>query len=432
MSLRNAKVGLGVSLARRNPDQGADLLRHAEGMLDSLWNRLGSDDLKMSFLTDRENVYTHLVPLALQQSAESALELSEKARSRVLREQMIPGDFNTAASIQSGLGDNESVVEYFIAGNDLYIFAVRRDRVVCVHRAGVVGVIQNHWLNLDRHFSSCGVKWEYMSAARSHLRVTAETHLQKLYEELVRPVENEIRGSVVFVPHGFLHGIPFHALHDGRAFLMDTRAVMYSPSASLYCAPARTVDYKEPLFIAFSRGSHISSIGEIEEAASHFQEATVLINPALGEIAEAFEKPRELVHIAGHAGIDAVGGRLSWIETPEGRLTGRDLTDMHIRARTLVITGCQTARRPLRPGDEWLGLMRAFYTAGASAIVSAFWDIRAESARRFASEFYKRFTTESLSVAVRSASTAVREWEPHPYFWSGFGVFCRRGSEPRR
>ena len=423
---------LGASLTSRSPDQGADLLHQAEGMLDSLWSRLGSDDLKMSFLADRENVYTHLVPLTLEKSAESAFELSEKARSRVLREQMIPGAFNTAASIQAGLGDNESIVEYFIAGNDLYIFVVRRDRLVPMCRTNVVGGIRDHCLNLDRHFLSCSVKWEHMRAAETHLRATAETHLQKLYEELVAPIEHELSKSVIFVPHGFLHSIPFHALHDGHRFLMDKCAVLYSPSASLYCAPAPAISYEEPLFIAFSRGSHISSVQEIEEASSHFPGATVLINPDGRELGGAFEKPRSLVHIAGHAGIDAVGGKLSWIESPDGRLTGRDLTDMHIRARTLVITGCQTARRPLRPGDEWLGLMRSFYTAGASAIVSAFWDIRAESARRFASEFYRRFAAEGLSEAVRAASTAVREWETHPYFWAGFGVFCRRGSEPRQ
>jgi CHAT domain-containing protein len=195
----------------------------------------------------------------------------------------------------------------------------------------------------------------------------------------------------------------------------------------VYCAPAEKCVSASPLFIAFSQDPHISSIQEVEEAAGHFRDATVLINPSVPRLAAAFEEPRTLVHIAGHAGIDSVGGKLSWIETPAGRLTGRDLTGMHIRAETLVVTGCQTARRMLRPGDEWLGLMRSFYMAGARAIVSAFWDIRAESARRFASEFYKHFDKGSVLDAARMASAVVREWEAHPYFWAGFGVFSRRG-----
>src|SRR5204863_8593247 len=106
----------------------------------------------------------------------------------------------------------------------------------------------------------------------------------------------------------------------------------------------------------------------------------------------------------GHAGIDTVGGKLSWIETSDGRLTSRDLTNMHIQARTLVITGCQTARRLIQPGDEWLGLMRSFYLSGASTIVSALWDIRDEAARRFAGEVYRVVDVSNAPPAVQTAA----------------------------
>ena len=144
------------------------------------------------------------------------------------------------------------------------------------------------------------------------------------------------------------------------------------------------------------------------------------------DLRSAFEQPRSLVHIAGHAGIDTVGGKLSWIQTSDGRLTSRDLMDMHIRAQTLVITGCQTARRLIQPGDEWLGLMRSFYLSGASTIVSALWDIRAESARRFAREFYTIFDGKNAPAAVQQAASSLRDWNAHPYFWAGFGAFVRK------
>ena len=160
-------------------------------------------------------------------------------------------------------------------------------------------------------------------------------------------------------------------------------------------------------------------------AVGHFEDALVLVNPSAAELRETLSVPRSLVHLAGHAGIDAVSGTISWIETSEGLLSGRDLTDMEIRARTMVITGCQTARRAISAGDEWQGLMRAFYLSGASTIVSAFWDIRDESARRFTREFYKHFNGGNAETAVSTASGALREWRRHPYFWAGFGAFGR-------
>jgi CHAT domain-containing protein len=103
---------------------------------------------------------------------------------------------------------------------------------------------------------------------------------------------------------------------------------------------------------------------------------------------------------------------------------------MAIRARTIVITGCQTARRMIGPGDEWQGLMRAFYLAGASTIVSALWDVRDESARQFATEFYKCFSGDNAPGAVQYAIQAVRRSQDHPYFWGGFTAFVR--SDVRR
>jgi len=211
-------------------------------------------------------------------------------------------------------------------------------------------------------------------------------------------------------------------------YLAERHKVAYTPSASLYCSPPTHRDFDSPLFIAFSTSPDCLSIDEVKESASELDGAAVLVNPSMPELQRAFEQPRSLIHIAGHAGIDAVGGKLSWIETPEGRLTSRDLMNMHVRAKTLVITGCQTGRRMIQPGDEWLGLMRSFYLSGASTIVSALWDIRDESARRFAREFYKSFDGKNALLAVQRASLTLRDWRTHPYFWAGFGVFVRKES----
>lgn len=425
----HAYYELGVSLLEDSASESTQLFRKAETMLDSVWNRLGSDDLKMAFLGDRENVYTYLVKAALPDSAEAAFEFSEKARSRILRERLVQGPFDKSlANFHSQLSPDETVVEYFITGNDLAIFTVNSDRIECVHRRGAVSKLKEECVNLERHLSSCSIKWERLRAVHRQLETTALSHLQYLYKELVEPVRSRLRQSLIFAPHGFLHGIPFHALHDHERFLLDTHQISYSPSASLYCAPPPHQRFEAPLFVAFSRNKHLTSISEVEEVAQNFPGAAVLANPSIADLAKAFDVPRSLIHIAGHAGIDMVRGCLSWIETPEGRLTSRDLADMQIRAKSLVITGCQTARRMIQPGDEWLGLMRALYMSGASSIVAAFWDIRDETARHFSTEFYKHFDGSNAPSAVQKACAAVRNRQTHPYFWAGFGAFVRKNS----
>lgn len=424
---------LGAALDRKNDPASGDLFRRADALLDSLWDRLGSDELKMTFMTDRENIYTHLVRSTLSQSTVNAFEYSEKARSRVLRERLLNRPAQPSAeALRRKLSGTECIVEYFISGADLHIFVLTRDTLVSVHQRGVIDGLQADWENLERHMASCSVKWERLASVRHHLDKTAQEHLRNLFTHLIAPVEHELRSTVVFAPHGFLHGIPLHALFDGIQYLCERFEIAYTPSASLYCNAAEELAFDNPLFVGFSTSPESSVIQEVEEAASFVRSAEVLRSPSIDQLREALRRPRRIVHIAGHAGIDSVTGKVSWIETSEGRLTNRDFTDMNIRARTLVITGCQTARRAIQPGDEWLGLMRSFYLAGASTVVSAFWDIRDEAARRFSNRFYELFDERNPLPAVQSAAHAVRNWRTHPYFWAGFAVFVRKFEETNR
>lgn len=415
---------LGQLLAHSSPYEALGYLRTAEKKLDSLWHRLGSDDLKLAFLNDRENVYTPLVRLALHKSTESAFELSDKARSRVLAESLGAQTSNSTALLHH-LADDEVIVEYFVEGPHLLIFTLTQDGVDCHRQAGAALEAQTVIDNFERHIQSCSVTWEHMVAARKHQQLTAETHLRELYRILIEPVAARLRRRIVVVPHGLLHRVPFHALWTGSNYLVDGHDIAYSPSAALYCSPAKDSPSNSSVFIAFSGAQRTTAEDEVREAAARVRGSQCLVNPSIAELRETFRTRHALVHIAGHAGIDSIGGRLSWIETAEGRLTHRDLSNLAISARTVVITGCQTARRTIRPGDEWQGLMRSFYMAGASAVVSALWDIRDQSARQFASEFYNNFSGTNVLSAVHIAMKHVRQHHNHPYFWAGFSTFVR-------
>ena len=428
----HAYYELGVSLSDSDDQRSVESLAKAELMLDSLWHRIGSDDLKMAFLTDRENVYTHLVKDVAPTSAPAAFRLSERARSRVLVERLSrAGERRNFETLSDRLDADETVLEYFIAGEDLYTFVVNQGHLECVHQPNVVRSLTAEWDHLERHFSSCSVTFERLSRIIHHLERTANTHLRQLYKTLIEPVRDRIKKKITIVPHGFLHSIPFHSLHDGESFLCENHTLAYSPSATLYVSETRDVAPEPPLFIAFSTNKNEEIVDEVRQAASNFSDSVVLVNPNVYELGEHLEHYRELIHVAGHAGIDPVQGSLSWLETSEGRLTSRDLIDMQLRAGTIVVTGCHTARRVISAGDEWQGLMRAFYLSGAHTIVSAFWAIRDESARSFSSDFYRLYDGTNGPEAVRAAADSIRSTSPHPYFWGGFGTFVRkRGKTP--
>jgi CHAT domain-containing protein len=202
--------------------------------------------------------------------------------------------------------------------------------------------------------------------------------------------------------------------------------VCYSPSVRLYCSAATRHAAQSTVFVAFSTSLDNTSIDEVLQAAAGHPHARVLLNPTVKELVEVFQEPHGLVHIAGHVKIDPIAGVLSGIDTAHGLLTNDDLRALSLRANTLVITGCQTARRTVRPGDEWQGMMREFYLSGVSTIVAGMWNIRDESARRFTSEFYKNDGARDPVGAARAATLSLRDWYSHPYFWAGFATFARK------
>src|SRR5262249_16374024 len=156
-------------------------------------------------------VYTPLVRLAAERSTESAFEFAEKSRSRVLRENLGVAS-STTATLAALLSEHETVVEYFVDGADLLVFCLTRDGVPATRLPSAALEIEPAVRNLERHIASCSVGWERMAAAAHHQMRTAESHLEHLYNILIRPVSEGLRRRVAIVPHGTLHRVPFHAL----------------------------------------------------------------------------------------------------------------------------------------------------------------------------------------------------------------------------
>jgi CHAT domain-containing protein len=78
-------------------------------------------------------------------------------------------------------------------------------------------------------------------------------------------------------------------------------------------------------------------------------------------------------------------------------------------------------------GDELLGLMRAFLSAGAASLVSTLWAVEDASTAVLMNLFYEElFTHKSKGASLRLAQLSLLEdgrfpaAYKHPYFWAPF------------
>src|SRR5260370_18473709 len=97
---------------------------------------------------------------------------------------------------------------------------------------------------------------------------STQAHLKNLYQELIAPVRDLLNAKhLVFVPHGLLHYVPFHALHDGESYLVDRFSISYAPSASIYalCQQTQADTSGESLILGIP-DAQAPSIADEEEA----------------------------------------------------------------------------------------------------------------------------------------------------------------------
>ena len=229
---------------------------------------------------------------------------------------------------------------------------------------------------------------------------------------------------LVLVPHGFLHYVPFHALHDGDRYLIDRYSISYAPSASVFhlCAaqPAAGEDRSLVLGVADRRAPHI--LEEVRAVAEALPGATLLVGEAAGEEALRTQVAGcRFVHLATHALFRRDNPMFSAIQLGDSRLSLFDLYDLRLDAELVVLSGCGTGLNAVLGGEELVGLTRGLLYAGARSVLVTLWDVHDESTAEFMGRFYRHLADGAhRAQALRQAMRDLRRRYPSPYHWAPF------------
>lgn len=216
-------------------------------------------------------------------------------------------------------------------------------------------------------------------------RLTANTQrqLEQLYQSLLAPVEAHLKpySRLIIVPHGgLLHYLPFHALHDGRAYLIERFEVGYLPSASLlhYTAgyekrpgPDRQAaafgyDYQRQLPFAPQ---------EAKAIAAMLAGQAITDESATRDQFQSISRTAAVLHLATHGDFNPENPLFSGLALADGALCTLDIFNLRLNASLVTLSACQTGRSLVTGGDELLGLMRAFLYAGAASLVLSHWRV---------------------------------------------------------
>ena len=113
----------------------------------------------------------------------------------------------------------------------------------------------------------------------------------------------------------------------------------------------------------------------------------------------------------------------------DGILTAEEVASLPLTGiQWAVLSGCDTGKGAILPGEGVLGLQRAFRIAGAQTVIMSLYPVQDESTMAWMEALYRARLVEGLSTsaAVRQASRAVlaarREAgkTTHPFYWGAF------------
>jgi CHAT domain-containing protein len=139
----------------------------------------------------------------------------------------------------------------------------------------------------------------------------------------------------------------------------------------------------------------------------------------------------QTIHLATHGDFRADNPLFSGLSLADGWLTTMDIFNLHLKASLVTLSACQTGRNVVGGGDELLGLMRAFLSAGAASVVLSLWAVEDRSTAQLMESFYRHLSEGyGKGQALRMAQVEIlrQEREGHPYRWAAFNLAGDAGS----
>ena len=325
------------------------------------------------------------------------------------------------------------LLEYFLIGDSLVVFLITENEVRAQSLDADARRIRDDLallhLNIDAVPRSSAEHIPYLTA-------NAQAILHRLHRQLMGPIGEAVAPfeSLIIVPHGLLHYVPFHALYDGDSYAIVRHQISYLPSASLlkYCVEARPSGKGATAF-GCSADGHLPFAVEEARRIAHLLggEAYVEAQATKGRWLEAAERA-EFLHLAAHGHFRSDNPLFSGLALADGWLTTLDIFEMKMQATLVTLSACQTGRHVIGGGDELLGLARAFLSAGASSLLMSLWTVEDRSTAAWMENFYRALRSghgkaEAARVSqlahihlLSSNPNGLPEAYAHPYYWAPF------------
>jgi CHAT domain-containing protein/tetratricopeptide (TPR) repeat protein len=340
--------------------------------------------------------------------------------------------------LQSAMPPQDALIEYYVVEDTLHICVVTRDGVES--RTVLCPDLAHRVQQARFQIETIRGIGDRLASHGELLGARVQRHMIGLGDVLLGPISSLIANKkrLAIVGHSFLHYVPFAALEFNGSPIVETHDVVTLPTANALLRTnerggrrtdetIRIAPNSNALFVGSTHG-HLKHVAhEVRALAALVPQSTSLVDDeaTVARIQSALPHA-EFIHFACHGQFRADSPFFSALHFADGAITVRDINDMTLSARLVTLSACETGLSQLSPGDELLGLTRAFVHAGVENVVTSLWAVDDEATSRLMQLFYSHLLGGSRpSKALRASQQELRTTNPrwrHPYYWAGFSL----------
>lgn len=266
-------------------------------------------------------------------------------------------------------------------------------------------------------------------------------------------IEEALRGgSLVVVPHGRLHLLPWAGLVlEGRR-LFERCPVGVLPNLSCIVAlqaepvPAPSVAlFGAPEYGAQSKLPSLPfAEAELQEIAGIYAAGSGTVGPpvtgghatqaSFRRLASEKSSKDAILHVACHGSFETGDPMNSGLLLADGRLDAADLARIHLPFTEVVLSACSTGYRPTvvrdipLSGDDVLGLPAALLEAGARALLVSIPPARDDATLALMTVYHEQRSTGHPPLqSLRTAQLTLQDDPLYPaHLWIGFTQYACR------
>lgn len=355
--------------------------------------------------------------------------------------------------IQQRLKKDETLIEYFLSNHysegkrELFIFTITKNRLD--YSMAYLDSLFTSQLKTIKLGTSNNPNVSYQNYAGA---------LFYMYEKLIKPVEDRLVGKkIIIIPDEEISYLPFEAFirqrasssqtsYDELQYLIYDYTISYGYSSSLifhddklrFCSPkvyAFSPDYSRPRKELEERYSTLLGAGrEISSIFKYFNGSALYGDKASEHNFKLFTKQSGIFHLAMHSHSDSSNSKYSYFifdnhsdTIEDGKLFNYEINLNRIESPMVVLSACSTGSGDLYHGEGLMSLARSFILAGASSVVSTFWDVNDDASANIMTDFYYQLSKgkekdDALRMAKLNYLRTTSPTYTNPSYWASYEI----------